>query len=408
MRFAAFVAPFLLEATARFIDNAARLPGVRLALITSEPAERLPPRLRDSVAAHWRIDDALDPQQIVDAVRGLSAHAGGKPIERMIAVLEQLQVPVAEARDFLGIPGMNAATATNFRDKHRMKDVLRAAGVPVARHCLAHSPAEALAFANEVGYPLVAKPPAGAGAVDTFRLAESGALHRWLGQHIPTSDAPWLLEEFLSGDEFTFDSVMIDRRVAWHSIARYLPTPLEALRNPWIQWVVLLPRDIAGAAYEPIGRVAPAALRALGLETGLSHMEWFRRPDGSVAVSEVGARPPGAGISSALGYAHDDDLYAIWPRLMLIDQFDPPARRWSVGVAYLRGEGSGKIRALHGVEPLQKDLGHLVVEARLPQIGQVPSGTYSGDGWVIVRHADTAVVYEAIQQIITRLRVEVG
>ncbi|HEY0136202.1 MAG TPA: hypothetical protein VGB85_19090, partial [Nannocystis sp.] len=66
------------------------------------------------------------------------------------------------------------------------------------------------------------------------------------------------------------------------------------------------------------------------------------------------------------------------------------------------------IRALHGVEELQRELGHLVVEARMPQIGQVPSGTYSGDGWVIIRHPDTAVVYAAIQQIITRLRVEVG
>ena len=42
------------------------------------------------------------------------------------------------------------------------------------------------------------------------------------------------------------------------------------------------------------GRGAAAALRALGLETGLTHMEWFRRADGSPIVSEVGARPPGA------------------------------------------------------------------------------------------------------------------
>lgn len=407
MRFAAFVAPWLLDATVRFIDNAARLPGVRLALITCEPAERLPPRLRESLAAHWRVDDALDPQQLVDAVRGLQAHHGRR-VERMIAILEQLQVPVAEARDFLGLPGVDAATATNFRDKHRMKDVLRAAGVPVARHRLVGSPGEALAFAAEVGFPLVAKPPAGAGAVDTFQLEDAGAMHRWLARDVPSPGDPRLLEEFLAGDELTFDSVMIDRRVVWHSIAHYLPTPLEALRNPWIQWVVMLPRDISGAQYDPIRQVAPAALRALGLETGLSHMEWFRRRDGSIAVSEVGARPPGAGISSALGFAHDDDLYAMWPRLMLLDRFTPPQRRHAVGVAYLRGQGTGRIRALHGVEGLQAELGHLVVEARMPKIGEVPSGTYSGDGWVIVRHPDTGVVFEAIQQIITRLKVEVG
>ncbi len=407
MRFAAFVAPWLLDATVRFIDSAARLPGVDLALITCEPAERLPARLRESLAAHWRIDDCGDAQQIVDAARGLQAHHGRR-VERMIAILENIQVPVAEARDFLGIPGVDAATTTNFRDKHRMKDVLRGAGVPVARHCLARAPDEARAFAAAVGLPLVVKPPDGAGAVDTFRLDDVGALHAWLAASPPTAARPRLFEEFLVGDEFTYDSVMIDGRVVWRSIASYRPTPLEALRSPWIQWVVLLPRDITGEAFAAIDRVAPAALRALGLRSGLSHMEWFRRADGSVAISEVGARPPGAGITSALGFAHDIDLYEVWPRLMLLDQFTPAARRHAVGVAYLRGQGRGKVRALHGVRALLRDLGPLVVESNLPRIGAETSNSYSGDGWMIVRHPDPAVVEAAIHQIVTRFKVEVG
>ena len=407
MRFAAFVAPWLLDATVRFIDTAARLPGVDLALITCEPAERLPPRLREVLKGHWRIDDAMDPQQIVDAVRGLSAQAG-RPVERMIAILENIQVPVAEAREFLRMPGVDGATATNFRDKHRMKDVLRAAGVPVARHRLVDGPAMAHAFAAEVGYPLVVKPPAGAGAVDTFRLDDAGALQRWLAGSPPSPADLWLLEEFLVGEEFTFDSIMVDRQVVWHSIACYQPTPLEALRNPWIQWVVLLPRDISGPGFAPIRRIAPAALRALGLESGLSHMEWFRRPDGSVAVSEVGARPPGAGITSALGYSHDIDLYEVWPRLMLLDRFTPPTRRWAVGVAYLRGQGTGKIRGIRGFEALRAELGPLLIEAKLPQIGAVPTGSYAGDGYLILRHPDTAVVTAAIHEVITRFKVDVG
>ena len=41
-------------------------------------------------------------------------------------------------------------------------------------------------------------------------------------------------------------------------------------------------------------------------------MEWFRRPDGTVAVSEVAMRPPGAQITSMLCYAHDFDLDSAW------------------------------------------------------------------------------------------------
>src|SRR5207302_1965346 len=78
----------------------------------------------------------------------------------------------------------------------------------------------------------------------------------------------------------------------WSSIADYRPPPLEVLRNPWIQWTVLLPRDITGPRYEGIHRWGPAALQALGVTDALTHMEWFARPDGSVAVSEVAAPPP--------------------------------------------------------------------------------------------------------------------
>ncbi|MBA3619335.1 MAG: ATP-grasp domain-containing protein, partial [Acidothermales bacterium] len=361
MRAAAFVAPYLLEATARFIEAAARLPDVRLGLVTQEPVDRLPPQLRSSLAAHWRVDDALDPSQVAAAVRGLERQLG--PVERLVAALEQLQVPLAEVREALHIPGMDVETAHNFRDKGRMKDVLRAAGVPCARHALVTDVAGAVAFLDDVGYPVVAKPPAGAGAKSTFRLDGPNELREWLAIAPPATGRPMLLEEFLTGEEHSLESVVVDGKPVWHSVSRYLPTPLEVLRNPWMQWVVLLPRQVEGLEYDEIRDVGSAALQALGLRTGLTHMEWFRRPDGSAAVSEVGARPPGAQIMSLLSYAYEVDFPTTWARLMILDDFTPPERRWSVGAAYLRGQGSGRVRAVYGVPELHREVGHLVVEA---------------------------------------------
>ena len=40
---AAFVAPFLLPATARFVATAAALPNVSIGVVTAEPVERLLP-----------------------------------------------------------------------------------------------------------------------------------------------------------------------------------------------------------------------------------------------------------------------------------------------------------------------------------------------------------------------------
>src|SRR5829696_7696732 len=175
---AAFVAPFLLPATARFVATAAKLPDVSLAVITAEPVERLPTELKHHLDGHWRVDDPLDPRQLVEAVRGLSGQLG--PVQRLVGALEQLQVPLAEAREALGIPGMDRETAHNVRDKSRMKSVLRNAGIPCARHRLVARTEEATQFLAEVGLPLVAKPPAGAGAQATYRLDTQADFATWL------------------------------------------------------------------------------------------------------------------------------------------------------------------------------------------------------------------------------------
>jgi len=401
---AAFVAPFLLPATARFVATAAKLPDVSLAVITTEPVERLSPELKEHLDGHWRVGDALDPQQLIGAVRGLSQQLG--PVERLVGALEQLQVPMAYAREQLGLDGMDVQTALNVRDKSRMKTVLRAAGIPCARHQLVTETSDAFGFADAVGFPLVAKPPAGAGAQATYRLDDATALMGWLQAISPRVDAPGLLEEFLVGEEHTFDSVTVGDQTVFSSIADYLPTPLEVLRQPWIQWTVLLPRELDDLRYDSIWEIGSAALRALGVRDALTHTEWFRRPDGSVAVSEVAARPPGAQITSMLGYVHDVDFYRAWAELVILGSFEVPERRYAAGTAYLRGQGRGRVRAVHGVDELQREIGHLVVEAHLPDVGQPASFSYEGEGYVIVRDPDTEVVRDALNRIVSRIRVE--
>lgn len=400
----AFVAPFFLPTTLRFVHAAAGLPGVELGLVSQDPAGKLPDDLRERLAAHVVVSDALDPAEIRQGVETISRELG--PVNRLLGALEELQVPLGEVRDTLGIAGMGAETARNFRDKSRMKDVLRSAGLPCARHALVRTPDEAAGAAGELGFPLIVKPPAGSGARRTFRLDAPGELADLLATYRPTAGEPALFEEFVIGEEHSFDAVSIGGRVVWHSISHYLPSPLEVLREPWIQWCVLIPRETDSPAYREIREVAGAVLQRLGMETGLAHMEWFRRADGTVAVSEVGARPPGAQFTTLISWAHDFDMYEAWARLMVEGTFEPRPRPYAAGAAYLRGHGPGKVRQVRGLEALLDELGPLCVEARLPRSGQTASGTYEGDGYIIVRHPETSVVMDALRKTVTRVRVE--
>src|SRR5207247_4183642 len=110
------------------------------------------------------------------------------------------------------------------------------------------------------GYPLIVKPPEGSGARNTFRVDTPEELRESLAALPPSPDRPALLEEFITGDEHSFDSVCVRGRLTWYSISRYFPTPLEVLHHPWIQWVVMLPREIDVPAYDEIHHVAERVL----------------------------------------------------------------------------------------------------------------------------------------------------
>jgi hypothetical protein len=142
--------------------------------------------------------------------------------------------------------------------------------------------------------------------------------------------------------------------------------------------------------------------------TGMSHMEWFQRADGSIAIGEVAARPPGAQFMTLMSWVCDTDMYRAFAQLMVFETFAPPGRQYAAGAAYLRGQGEGSVRAVHGLDEIRAALGDLIVEMRLPQLGQPASTSYEGEGFVIVRHRDTAVVTAAVQHVVKSLRVELG
>ena len=404
MPFVVFAAPRLSENAFGMVVAAATLPDVRLAVITHDGAEGL--QHLQARVAHWQVENILDVEQLVGAGEGLSRLHG--TIDRFFGAYEQLQGPLAEARARLGVEGMSAEAATNFRDKAQMKSLLRRAGLPCARHCLARTTAEAIAFASASGFPLVVKPPAGAGAIATFRVDNLAALQGALQQTPPTAKTPVLLEEFVQGEEHSFETVSIDGVHVWHSLTHYYPTPLTVIDNPWIQWSVVLPREVDAPQYDDIRTAARRALDVLGMRTGISHMEWFRRSDGTVAISEVAARPPGAQITQLMSYAHDFDVVHEWARAMIFGQFNVPERKYAAGAAFLRGQGTGRIMAVHGVDEINRELGSMIVAAKSPAIGATPSPSYEGDGWVIIRHPQTEVVEAAITKIVATIRVELG
>ncbi|HEV7558489.1 MAG TPA: hypothetical protein VGO00_23630, partial [Kofleriaceae bacterium] len=208
MRNVVFVAPFPLDTTMRFARAAAALGDVRFLGIMQEA-----PRGDDAsmFADLVTVRDGLETRQLVEAAQLLQRRHGD--LHRVLGILEPLQVQLGEVRRAMGVVGTSPDTADLFRDKARMKDELRRHGLPCARHRLLRSWSDAEGFVNEVGLPIVLKPPAGMGCKATWRVRSADELRAALSAIHASADNPALAEEFLRGSEHSFETITIGGQV---------------------------------------------------------------------------------------------------------------------------------------------------------------------------------------------------
>jgi formate-dependent phosphoribosylglycinamide formyltransferase (GAR transformylase) len=396
-----FVAPFPAETTLRFCQAAGTLPGIRLVGIFQKPPTDL---ARHGIAHLELLEDVFQVDQLTACVRRIQTYFGN--VTRVIGVLEDLQIQLAAVRERLGIEGPDVRTATCFREKAVMKDVLRAAGLPCARHRMLTSPQDLWDFVEEVGFPVVVKPPAGAGCRATWRVTDPQTLAEALADTRPRPERPVLAEEFLTGAEYSCETLVVDGVPRMWSITRYYPSPLEVMEKDWIQWCVIAPRERDTPLFERARDLSFAAIKAFGLRDGLTHMEWFHRPDGSLAIGEIAARPPGARIVQLTGLAHGCDMHRVWARAVVDRAFDGPfPRKAAAGVAFLRGQGKGRVSRIEGLDEAQHKMGALVVDRQLPRVGAPRADGYEGEGWVVVQDGDTDRVRRALFDLITTVKV---
>jgi biotin carboxylase len=405
LRHVVFILPYFGENSRRYLRALAAVEGVVLSLVHQQSLGALPGAERRMLQAASRVADPLDEGQVIAACRELKAKVGR--VDRIVCMLEQTMGVAAAAREALEVPGLWIDGGRNFRDKDKMKAVLREHGLPVARSRRVESARDLYGFAAEVGFPIVVKPLEGLGSRATVRVRSGDELNELVPQMNPSRDNVWQAEEFVTGEENTFEAVTIGGKTVWWSGTWYRPGPLTVLENPWIQYTVQLPRTEDSPQHVAFKAMNEKALYVLGQRDGISHMEWFRRADGSFVISEVASRPPGVHIMPMMGHAHDMDMIKAWAELVTWERFTPRERRFSVGCAFFRSQGRGeRVVRIRGLDEAQREIGQHVIDRSLPTPGTSRSNHYEGEGWAIVKHADTAVVSHALQRLVTLVRID--
>ncbi|HXV74765.1 MAG TPA: ATP-grasp domain-containing protein [Candidatus Polarisedimenticolaceae bacterium] len=381
--------------------------GARVLGVGDQPAESLPAPARESLAAYLQVGNLWDAAGLIDALRRWDVPVG---FDRVEALWEPAMEIAAEIRRAFGLPGLDAEHTTWFRDKHRMRQRLEQAGVRNIRFARVRGADEVPEAAERVGFPLIVKPVAGAGASHTYRVDGRDELIRLLPALGSVGELA--VEEFVDGTEFTFDTLCAGGRILFHNILRYTPTMLESRSNEWISPQNMVLRDLDRPEFRRAFRLGEQVLRALEFRSGITHMEWFLRPDGEAVFCEIAARPPGGMTGELMNYCCDFDVYRALGSTILHGTIDQPIeRKYNVAMVFKRAIGQGRIRKIEGLAELYRRFGPHVVRHELLPLGARRRDwkqTLISDGFVILRHPDLAQAERMSRFVAENVRLYAG
>ncbi len=381
--------------------------GARVIGVGDRPTSELPNDVRHLLSAYLEVRSLWDEAEVLVRVREAAVRVG---VDRVECLWEPGMLLAARLREALGLPGMRVEETVPFRDKEIMKQVLDRAGIRTPRHARVATVPAAKEAAAAIGFPVILKPIAGAGAIDTHRAGDWRELESAieLVRHVPEIS----VEEFVDGEEFTFDTIAIDGRVVFFNISWYRPRPLDGKLHEWISPQAIALRDVDEPRLAGGRDMGFRVLRALGFRTGFTHMEWYRKPDGEAVFGEIAARPPGANAVEIMNFANDVDLFRGWAEAVCHGRFSSTwERRYNCAIVFKRAHGQGRIRHVEGLDGLLGRFGPHVAKVDLLAVGE-PRRDWKqvqiSDGFVILRHPDLAETIRMADAVATDLRIYAG
>ncbi len=285
--------------------------GATVLGVADVPYEALGTDAREALTEYYRVDDMHDYDQLLRAL-GYFTHKHGK-LDRCESLNEYWLATEARLRDDFNIMGIRGHQIDAIRRKSEMKKRFRQAGVAVAPGRVVHDLAEARSFIAGTGYPVVAKPDAGVGALDTFRLDTDADLEALFGAPLPTD---YFLEGFVAGTIVSFDG-LADREgnlvfATAHTFSQgVMETVNEGRHISYTSLRGIPPR------LEELGRRCVTAFEA---RERFFHIEFFHQGQEQYVGLEVNMRPPGGFTTDMFNYACDIDIYRAWARLLVHDE----------------------------------------------------------------------------------------
>lgn len=328
------------------------------------------PPTDSSLYDHHLPVDELDPEAMSAAVAAYVAE--GNRIDAVACFHEGALRSAARVTADLGLPGNSPQAVMAMRDKNLTPTVLAAAGIRAPRTRVVASADEAVAAAQEFGFPVVLKPQSSASSQGVAKAsspaavagvyAELAGLHQRpdirQGPYVTSNIAKIfmdpaltgvLVQEHIDGPEYAIDLVYANGEFFVLGIH---DKPFEWAGDYFIEQIYATPTTLAPQQEAELVEVAVRALQAVGATTGAAHVEIRLSPQGPTVI-EVNGR-----LGGTTAYVQESirACTGIWgPRAYLQAVLGQrpeatPTRRVPTGFVAILAERTGRIERYEGVD----------------------------------------------------------
>ncbi|MDR0217440.1 MAG: ATP-grasp domain-containing protein [Enterobacteriaceae bacterium] len=269
-------------------------------------------------------------------LRGIFCHAGHASASGQMGCI------VAEICQKIGLPHAPSSSIAACNNKFLMRQALQKKGIRSIRYALCHSEKALREQAELIGYPVMVKPPFGAGSAfikkchnwpelqsyyrvftahyqhsaftDFLGNIQTYATHEGV-EYINQPGQSLLLEEYIDGIEGTVECV--STQVFVHPVLINEKLILTEKQNTVLENLLISPPvSFTATEQEQIRHYAIACIQAVGLKNAIAHLEFRMTADGPVVI-EINPRLGGLFVNSAFRDLAGLDPYQLYLAILL-------------------------------------------------------------------------------------------
>lgn len=353
-----FISPNFPKTYEHFVSEL-KNAGVRVFGIGDQPYAELSDELKSSLTEYCFVSDMNRVDWMINTISYLKDKYG--EIDYIESNNEYWLRNDATYREWFNVPnGMRPFDLEVRQKKSTMKKFFKRAGVKTARYIIVSSLKKSIEFTKEVGFPVFAKPDAGVGASDTFKIKNLDELKKF---HENKLSEPYIMEEYLDGYITSFDGIADDKSKVVMCFNETFPTPIAEIVSKNKDVYYYAKTKMSDDFY----KMGCKVVKAFKLQQRCFHIEFFvltkdkegLGKKGDIVALEANLRSPGGNTSDLLNLTTNISYYKAYADVISGNKVCPVFESNRIAVSVNRKK---EFKYVHSDKEIQRLFGEHIVE----------------------------------------------